>query len=177
MVGLFVFGLLRLDRVPSLVGALLTLSGLLSVRGTQFRCPCGCRPLALGGVLTALGGALFVVGRHYFRSVVLVRAGDDSPAFLGWLAVDGFDESVVVRAEQYQVYKGGGSAGPPGHDVVCMALGRWGVAAGEDALGVPQNERGSDCGGDEPLAATDIQHLGRAAQHDREDVGIAGQPP
>jgi hypothetical protein len=50
--------------------------------------------------------------------------------------VAGFEDAVVVGAEQDEVPQGGGSAGPPRDDVVGVATLRRNVAAGEHAAAV-----------------------------------------
>ena len=98
----------------------------------------------------------------------------DGPA-VGVRVVAGFDDGVVVGADEYQVVQGGVPVDPPGHDVVGLAQG-WGyVAAGEHAAFVADHEGGPDFWGDEPAGGADVHRDGVAAHHDGEDVGVAGQ--
>ena len=56
--------------------------------------------------------------------------------------VAGFDDAVVVWADQDEVVQGGHAAGPPGHDVVGVAGVGCLVAAGEHAPAVTDFEGG-----------------------------------
>jgi hypothetical protein len=80
----------------------------------------------------------------------------DLPA-VGGGVVAGFDDGVVVVAEEGEVRQGCLAAGPPGHAVVGVAGGWWFVAAGEDAAAVAEFEGCPDGGGDEALGTSDIQ--------------------
>ena len=86
----------------------------------------------------------------------------------------GFDDGVVVGADQYQVVQGGVPVDPPGHDVVGVTQRGWDVAAGEHTPSVAQHEGGPDFGGDEPAAGSDIHRHGVAVHDDGQDVGVAG---
>lgn len=87
----------------------------------------------------------------------------------------GFDDAVVVRAQQGQVVQRGRPLGPPGADGVGLAVGRWPVAAGEGAALVAGIEGGPDPGGDEAVGSADIEGYAGAVEHDRQDVGVAGE--
>ena len=63
----------------------------------------------------------------------------------------GFDQVVVVSADQHAVGQGRLATGDPRHDVVGVAVGGWSVAAGEDAAAVAEFKRGADGGGDQPM--------------------------
>ena len=52
---------------------------------------------------------------------------------------------------------------------------RWGVATWEHTALVALIQRGADGGGDKALLPADVEYLGRPAQHDGQDVGVAEQ--
>ena len=85
------------------------------------------------------------------------------------------DPGVVVGAEQGQVGQGGGPAVGPVLDVVGVAPLRWSPASGEGAPCVAGPECGLQGGGDQAFGAPDVQGLALAAQHDRDDGGVAGE--
>ncbi len=89
--------------------------------------------------------------------------------------VAGFDDSVVMWAEERQIVNGRGAAGLPWDQMVCFTCRGWPVAAGEDASLVAGDECSADGWGDEPVFAADVEDAGGAAEHDGEDAGVAGQ--
>lgn len=74
-------------------------------------------------------------GRDDLRYSVVTEL--DSPAVGGRVAA-GFDDAVVVVADEHQVAERRFSARPPGHPVVRLTRGGWFVAADKDAAAVPQ---------------------------------------
>ena len=86
------------------------------------------------------------------------------------------DQPVVVAAEQHPVGQGGGSAGRPWPDVVGFAPARRPVAAGEGAAAVAQDERPAQRSGEQPPGPADVEDLAAAAEHRRDDGGVAGEP-
>ena len=103
-----------------------------------------------------------------------VVAEIDSPA-VGVGVVAGFDDAVVVGADECQILKRGVAACPPGDEVVGVAADGWGVAAGEDASGVSLFEGCADGWGDEALGASDVQDVGGSAEDHGEQVGVTQQ--
>jgi hypothetical protein len=51
------------------------------------------------------------------------------------------------------------------------------VAAGEGASPIPQRQRTTDPGRDQPVCASNIHDLGVGSQHNRHDLRIAQEPP
>jgi len=103
-----------------------------------------------------------------------VVAESDLPA-VGVGVVAGFDDAVVVGADECQILKRGVAACPPGDQVVGVAADGWGVAAGEDAALVALFEGCADGWGDEALGASDVEDVGGSAEDDGEQVGVAGR--
>ena len=68
---------------------------------------------------------------------------------------------------------GGSAAGPVG-DVVGLAPGRGDGALREGAALVPGRDGLADVRREDPGGAADVQDLALAAEHDRDDVGVAG---
>ena len=88
----------------------------------------------------------------------------------------GFNDAVMVRAQQNQVPQGCQATGPPRHDTVRMARLRRLVTTRENTPTVTDFESSPDRGGHQPLRTAHIQNLRRAAQHRRQQVGITQQP-
>jgi len=97
-----------------------------------------------------------------------------SPA-VGVGVVAGFDDAVVVGADQHEIGQGSVAACPPGDHVVGVAADGWCVAAGEDASGVSLFEGCADGWGDEALGASDVQDVGGSAEDHGEQVGVTQQ--
>jgi hypothetical protein len=87
----------------------------------------------------------------------------------------GVDDRVVMAAEQDEVVQGGGAAVDPVHDVVGVAGDRWAGAAGEGAVSVAGDQRQPEAVGDQPGGAAGVEDLGLRAEHDGENVGVAGE--
>jgi len=84
-------------------------------------------------------------------------------------------EEVVAAASELEVGHVGGAMGGPVEDVMAVApVGGCG-AAGFDTAAVADPERATLCGGDEPGAAAEVDHLGTAAHEDAADRGVAGE--
>ena len=82
----------------------------------------------------------------------------------------GFDQRMVLRAQQTAIPQAGGATGPPGNVVMRVTHNRRRVAVGEDTSAVPQGQRGADRRGDQPARATHIQDLPGGAQHGGDQV-------
>ena len=127
------------------------------------------------GTLVASGcpGGVVVVRREDLGDAV---GGDPHlPASAGWSVAGGFDEVVVVRADQDQIVQGRAAARPPRNQVMGVTDAGGGVAAGEAAAAVPEHERGSDRRSYKALRPAHIEHLGGSAEHDGQDLGVAGE--
>lgn len=90
--------------------------------------------------------------------------------------VAGFDDAVVVWAQQDEVRQRRRTACPPGEDVVGVAVSGWFVAAGEHATTIALFECGPDGWGDQSLGASHVEDFRRPAEDDGHEVGVA-QPP
>jgi hypothetical protein len=92
------------------------------------------------------------------------------------LPVGVVDEVVVVAAEEAAVGDTGGAALGPGGEVVALGPGRGSVAALGDAAAVAQAHRDALVAGVEAAFPADVEGLGVAAEDDRDDPGLAGEP-
>ena len=89
------------------------------------------------------------------------RAGRvELPLVVGWFVRVGFDELVMVTAEQGGVVECGAAAGPPGNDVVAFAGGGWFFTAGIATALVAGVEREPERTGDEAVVAADVDGCG-----------------
>ena len=84
----------------------------------------------------------------------------------------GFDQVVVVLAQQAQVRQRSGSALLPRDDVVSVTVSGWPAAAGEHTAAVAGMQGLPDGCRDESMLLANIEHPGRSAQHDRQNVGV-----
>lgn len=100
-------------------------------------------------------------------------AGDDHLPLVAVGILGRLHQTVVVMAEQNEVRHAGRRTGPPGVDVVGLTQFGAHVAAGEGAAAVAYGQRTADCSGDKAVCASDVERLGRTAQHHRDDLGVA----
>ena len=103
-----------------------------------------------------------------------IIADSDGPLQIRRSSSVGFDQVVVVLAHQAQVRQRGGATVLPRDDVMGVAIGGWPVAAGEHTALVAGVQRLPNRRGDESVLLADVEHPGRSAEHDRQDVGVAG---
>ena len=89
--------------------------------------------------------------------------------------VAGVQVAVTPFAEQDEVGDLGFAAVDPRLHVVGVAVDGWGAAA--DAALVAGDEGFADRAGREPDGGADVEGLGVRAEHDRQDVGVAGESP
>ena len=87
----------------------------------------------------------------------------------------GVDQRVVGAAEQHQVVECGVAAVGPVLDVVGVAGDGGSGAAGEGAVLVAGDQGVPEGSGDESAGAAEVEELGLGAEHDGQDVGVAGQ--
>ena len=89
----------------------------------------------------------------------------------------GFDQSVMVMAQQREIAQRCRCAAPPGLDVMGFAAVRPDVAAGEHAPAVTQDQCRPDSARYQATGSTDIENFRRGAEHGGHDVGIAADLP
>ena len=85
------------------------------------------------------------------------------------------DESVVVSAEQHQVVQVGPPAVGPGNQVMGVGPARRPITVGIAASVVSHVQGAPECSGGESAGAAGIEDLTAAAEHQRQDLGIARQ--
>jgi len=121
-----------------------------------------------------VGVAAWAAGRiEVFRWKEFGVAVGGVDAYLPLVVVD---DAVVVAAEQNGVGEFSGPAVGPVADVVSVAPAGGSVAAGEGAASVAQDEGSADGAGEQASLPTQVEDLSLAAQHGRQDSGVAGQP-
>ncbi len=96
--------------------------------------------------------------------------GFDSPRVL-------MDDVVVTRAQQHPVVDAGRATLRPRCQVVCLAPAGRNEAVREGTPLVPGNERPPEVGREKALRTSEVEHLPVAAQDQRHDVRITGEPP
>ena len=86
------------------------------------------------------------------------------------------DQPVMVCRTAAPRWPGRWSAGRPWPDVVGFAPAGRPVAAGKGAAAVAQDERPAQRSGEQPPGPADVEDLAAAAEHRRDDGGVAGEP-
>ena len=89
----------------------------------------------------------------------------------------GLDEAMVAGADEGGVVQTGRAAGPPGDEVVGVAVSGWAWAAGEDAAAISERDGLAEIAGEQPGGVAEVEELGLAAQDGGQDVGVAGEAP
>ena len=84
------------------------------------------------------------------------------------------DESVVVAAEQGEVFQAGRAAVGPVLEVVGVAHEGWAGAAGEGAVWVAGDQGAPEGGGDQAVQAADVR-TSLGAEDGGDQVGVAGE--
>ena len=107
-------------------------------------------------------------GRHH--TVVRSASQGERPAAF-------VDEVVVAAAQRQQVVQVGAAGGCPRVDVVDVAVVEPDGAAGVGAGAVHRPQRPALLAGGDPLGAADVEGDPVAVEDDRDDVGVAAQPP
>jgi hypothetical protein len=96
-----------------------------------------------------------------------VLDGDGPVVVVDAVVVEGAEEDAVVEV-------GGSALGPPG-DVVGFGEGGWVGAAGPGAAAVAFGEGEFLSAGEEAGAGAEVEDLGWAVQHHRDEVGVGGE--
>ena len=123
------------------------------------------------------GPAVPVQGLRWqeLRQAILGVEPDLPAVLVVELGSGGFDEGVVVRAEQDAVVEAGRAAAPERSDVVGVAAAGGLVATGEDAATVAGDERGPELAFEEPMQLPDIERDAIAVEDHRDDLAVTGE--
>src|SRR5699024_11288926 len=96
---------------------------------------------------------------------------------VGHVQVVGFDQVVVVEAQQGAVGDVGAAAAGPGAGVVGLAQHGWGGAVGEDAVAVAGDDGPALGGGEDPVGPPVVEDLVVGAGDDPVGIGGGGHAP